>query len=669
MSGIFSIGTRAMFAAQAQINTTASNIANANTPGYSRQTVQLATAGGQFTGAGYFGKGVSVTTVKREHDIFLTREAALARSVAARDQAQFAQLSRLENVFGIGAEGIGHAIGQVLNGFVDVANLPSDTSARQVVLSRTEELVQRFRTAASQLDSIRQGVGQELHVAVDQINSLARSIASLNQQIARVVGLGHEPNDLLDQRDRAISELSEYIQVTQVPASDGTVGIFIGGGQRLVLGDSALQLKVLAGEYDPLQLRVGLLEGNSVRVLPDSSLAGGTVAGLLSFQNDDLVDATHLINRLALSFAQQVNAQQRLGYDQSGQLGSPLLSLAAPGYQTPKGANGQELNTGNATLAVRVDDASALAASDYELRYEGGSWQMRRLSDGQGVPLSFDGVDTWSTPDGLSFTLTGGAPAEHDRFLLQPLRQAAQTMTRLIDDPADLAVASRVVAAVDGGNAGTLGISKLTTVSDAYGLENDIVIEFTGGDAASGYTFNITGTVAFPVPPAAPPSSVVPGQAIRINGWELVVIGSPQPGDRITVGSAPASPSFANDNGNALVFVAMRDEAMIGRVPKVPAETNPYTGRPVLAGGETFTDAYASAMADVGVRVQRARVLAEMSASVADSAQQAVASVSGVNLDEEAARLIQFQQSYQAAAKVLQIAQTVFETLLQTAAR
>lgn len=669
MGGIFGIGTRAMFAAQAQINTTAANIANANTPGYSRQTVQLETAGGQFTGAGFFGKGVNVTTVKREHDVFLTREAALSRSIAARDEAQLTQLTRLEKVFGVGEDGLGYAIGQVLNGFVDVANNPADTSARQVVLSRAEEMVQRFRTASSQLQSVREGVAQELRVAVDRINALSSSVASLNQQIARVIGLGHEPNDLMDQRDQAIAELSDYIQVSQVPASDGTIGLFIGGGQRLVLGDNALPLKVVPGSFDPLQLRVGVVEGGVTRALPDSSLAGGAVSGLLTFQNKDLVDATNLIGRLALSFAQQVNEQQSLGYNQARQIGEPLLAVGTPGYQTPKDVNGLQLNTGTAALDIQVDDASALAASDYELRFEAGAWNMRRISDGQAVPLTFDSVDTYSTPDGFSFRLASGTPADGDRFLIQPMGNAAQTLTKVLDDPADLAVASRVVGQLAAGNAGTASISRLTTVSDDYGLENDITIEFTGGDAVSGYTFTVTGTVQYPVPPATAPTSVVPGQTISINGWEMVVIGTPQPGDRITVGSALNSASFPTDNGNALGFVALRDEAQIGRTPRVPPATDPYTGRPEMAGGETFTDAYASAMADIGVRVQRAQVLSDMSASVAESAQQAVSSVSGVNLDEEAARLIQFQQSYQAAAKVLQIAQSIFDTLLQTASR
>lgn len=669
MGGIFGIGTRAMFAAQAQINTTAANIANANTPGYSRQTVQLETAGGQFTGAGFFGKGVNITTVKREHDVFLSREAVLSRSIAARDQAQLTQLTRLENVFGVGEDGLGHAIGQVLNGFVDVANNPTDTSARQVVLSRAEEMVQRFRTASSQLQSVREGVAQELRVSVDKINALSSSIASLNQQIARVIGLGHEPNDLMDQRDQAIAELSDYIQVSQVPASDGTIGLFIGGGQRLVLGDNALALKVVPGSFDPLQLRVGVVEGGVTRALPDSSLAGGAVSGLLKFQNKDLVDATNLIGRLALSFAQQVNEQQSLGYNQARQLGDPLLSVGSPGYHTPKDVNGLQLNTGTAALDIEVADASALAASDYELRFEAGAWNMRRASDGQAVPLSFDGVDTYSTPDGFSFRLASGAPADGDRFLIQPMGNAAQTLTKVLDDPADLAVASRVVGQLAAANTGTASISRLTTVSDDYGLENDIVIEFTGGDAVSGYTFTVSGTVQYPVPPAVAPASVLPGQTISINGWEMAVIGAPRPGDRITVGSSLNSASFPTDNGNALAFVALRDEAQIGRTPRVPPTTDPYTGRPVMAGGETFTDAYASAMADIGVRVQRAQVLSDMSASVAQSAQQAVSSVSGVNLDEEAARLIQFQQSYQAAAKVLQIAQSIFDTLLQTASR
>ncbi len=668
MGGIFGIGTRAMFAAQAQINTTAANIANANTPGYSRQTVQLETAGGQFTGAGFFGKGVNLTTVKREHDVFLTREAALSRSIAARDQAQLTQLGRLEKVFGVGESGLGHAAGQVLNGFVDIANNPGDSSSRQVVLSRAEEMVQRFRTSANQLQSIRDGVAQELKVSVDRVNALASGVASLNQQIARVIGLGHEPNDLMDQRDRAIAELSDLIQVSQVPASDGTVGLFIGGGQRLVLGDSALKMTVVPGAFDPLQLRLGVVEGGVTRALPDSGLGGGSIAGLLTFQNKDLVDANNLIGRLAVTLADQINEQQSFGFDQHRQVGKPLLAIGAPGYLTPKGVDGTQLNTGTASLSIDITESRALAASDYMLRFDAGTWSMTRLSDGQNVPLTFDAVDTYTTADGFSFTLDSGAPADGDRFLIQPMGTAAQTMSRLLGDPSDLAAASRVFAAADSGNAGTGSVGRLTTLSDAYGLENPITIEFTGGDAITGYTFTVTGTVDYPVPPALPPGTVMPGQTISINGWEMVVNGAPQPGDRISVDSTLNSTSFGTDNGNALAYVALRDQAVVGLSPKVPAEIDPLTGEAVLAGGETFTDAYASAMADIGVRVQRAQVLSDMSTSVAQEAQQAASSVSGVNLDEEAARLIQFQQSYQAAAKVLQIAQQVFDTLLQTAA-
>ncbi|UZG43496.1 flagellar hook-associated protein FlgK [Caldimonas thermodepolymerans] len=635
MAGILSIGTRAMFAAQAQIDTAAGNISNANTPGYSRQSVQLETAGGQYTGRGFFGYGVAITTVSRAHDAFLTREAAATLSIASMDSTRLTQLQRLEQVFDMGEAGLGHAASQVLNAFVDVASRPTDSSARQVVLSRLEELASRFRSAAQELATLQSGVTQELKTGIATVNELARRVADLNQQIARVQGLGHEPNDLLDQRDQLIREINKYVQVTQIPADDGTVGLFIGGGQRLVLGNHALELRAVPDEYDASVMRLAVHEGNVDRLLPENTLSGGSLAGLLRFQRTDLADAQNQLGRLALAFSSALNAQHALGLDQAGQPGTALLSTAAPRVLP------SSRNTGSALPEVAVSSAHLLAASDYELRYEGGAWQLTRLSDGTSVPYT-PGTEF----DGLTITVPAGTPAEGDRFLLQPLRQAAGDMRSLLGDPRGIAAASPVIATLPPGNTGTVAVSGLIPAQVDPNLAEPIEITFT-----SPTTFTVNGTVSGTVP-----TSLVPGEPIRINGWELTLTGTPQPGDRILVQPATVTPS---NNGNALGLLALRDAPLVGQQ---------LVGG-VATGGETITDAYASVMAAVGVRVQGAKASAEMSDAIAREAEQARTSVAGVNLDEEAARLIQFQQSYQAAAKVLQIAQTVFDSLLQTVGR
>ncbi|MCM5679424.1 flagellar hook-associated protein FlgK [Schlegelella sp. S2-27] len=634
MAGMINLGTRAMYAAQAQLNTAAANISNANTPGYSRQTVQLETAGGQFSGAGFFGNGVNITTVTRSHDAFLTREAATTQAVASMDTARLTQLQRLEQVFDLGEAGLGYAAGQVLNAFTDLASKPGDSSARQVALSRMEELASRFRSASEELTSLQAGVTQELKTSVAAANELGRRIADLNQQIARVKGLGHEPNDLLDQRDQLVRELNKYVQVTQIPADDGTVGLFLGGGQRFVLGNNALELRAIPDEYDASITRLGVREGGVDRVVPEAALTGGSITGLLRFQRNDLAAAQNELGRLALAFSSAINGQHALGLDQNGNPGAALFSTDPP--RALPNVN----NTGSASVGLAVTSANLLRASDYELRYQGGAWQITRLSDGASSPYT-PGAEF----DGVTITVPSGTPAEGDRFLLQATRLAARDVQRELADPRGLAVASPVIATVNVDNAGTAAITSLIPKQADANLAQPIELTFT-----SPTTFTISGTVT-----GAPSMTLTPGEPIVINGWELRLSGTPQAGDRVRIDPATVTPS---NNGNALGMLALRDAPMVGQ----------QLSGGVPTGGETVTDAYASVMASVGIRVQGAKASAEMSQAIANDADAARTSVAGVNLDEEAARLIQFQQSYQAAAKVLQIAQSVFDTLLQTAA-
>ncbi len=548
VSPLLSLGARAMNANVAALQVIGNNIANANTVGYSRQSAQFETAGEQSTGSGYFGRGVNVTTVARAHSDFLTREAAATRSVASADAARSAQLQQLESVFQIGDAGIGYAAGQLFNSFVDVSNRPQDLSARQVVLARAGDVASRFRAASEQIGSLQAGVTLELKTSVASINTLTQSIAALNVRIANSRGSGHAPNDLLDQRDNAINDLSQYLQVTTVAADDGSTSVFMANGQKLVLGGSATSLVTLPDAADPAKLQLGVDDGGAMRAFARGAVAGGSVAGLLQFQNSDLPDARRLLDELAVGISSGLNQQQALGLDLNGNPGAPIFS----------GATAAELRV-------------ALA------------------------------------------------------------------------DPKGIAAASPVSATLAPRNAGTATIASLRASSNS--LDANLVATLTFSDDNGNYNYSLIDSSSV-LPPTTGSGTFSAGQPIELNGWSLQLAGVPRSGDAVSVGKTAAP---AGNNGNANALLALRDAPLVG--------------------GQSVTDAYASALATIGVRVQSAKAAADQSAGIATDAKTAQASQSGVNLDEEAARLIQFQQSYQAAAKMLQVAQTVFDTLLQVVAR
>ncbi|MGA0611611.1 flagellar hook-associated protein FlgK [Caldimonas sp. KR1-144] len=648
MSGLMSLGTRAMFASYAALQTTGNNIANANTPGYSRQQVDLATAGGQFTGAGFFGKGVNVETVSRVADAFLTKESQLAASQAAGALTKLEQLQRLEKVFASGENGIGFAAGNLLNAFTDVANKPTDTSARQVVLARAEELASRFRSANEQIDSLQAGVVSDMKNSVATVNALAQKVAQINQQIAAVQGIGHVPNDLLDQRDQLVTEINQYIQVTTIPADDGTLGLFIGGGQRLVLSNQALQLAVVPDEFDPARVQLALKESGGTRIVPADQIAGGSISALMSFQNEDLADARTLVGQLASAIAGRLNQQQALGLDlrQPAGAGAPIFSLGAPRVLPAQNNSAAALNS----VSITISDATQLQASDYELKGDPstpGQYILTRLSDG-----TTRTVVPGDTVDGFTIGVGIPAPGANDRYLLQPVAMAASSMQRVLDDPKGIAAASAVSATVGAANTGTATVGSLRTVSASLDPTLTAAISFT--DNSGNYSWSLTdagGTVV-----GSGTGSWSAGTPIALNGFELSLNGVPRSGDTIQV----AATQFPEaNNGNALALLDLRDEGLVGRQ---------ILGSGAVVPGETITDAYARAMADVGVRVQGANAASKISTAVAENAKEVLTSKVGVNLDEEAARLIQYQQGYQAAAKVLQVAQTIFDTLLQAAA-
>jgi len=644
--GILNIGVQALQANQVALTTAGNNIANANTAGYSRQRVILQTVPGQFTGGGYIGKGVTVQTIQRNFDAFLTRQATISAATASADTTRASKLKQLEGIFGGGTSGLGASISDMLNAFSDVASAPTDLTARNVALTRVDETAARMRAASQSLDDLQSGLSQELQQKVDAVNSLAKSIADVNKQIAGVNGNGQPPNDLLDRRDQLIRELNQYIQTSSVPADDGSVGIFVGGSQALVLGSTAATLNLANKDEfgDVLKSKLSITRSGVVIPLDEANLGGGEISGLLRFQNVDLVEGRNLLGRLTLGITTAMNDQHRLGLDLDGNPGGDLFTQASfSGQNVLQPVPPATLNAGTSSLSISIGDVTKFVASDYELNFSSGTaGTITRRADG--VVTAFDfGTTNPVVIDGIAITeATLGGAAVGDRFLLKPFSTSANNISSQFSTPRALAVASPVVGLMGTTNTGNL--QQIGIVARQNPPTNvPVTLTFT---SANSYTrSDVAGT--FTYTPGQPIEGTVPATT-PLSEWSVTLQGTPQAGDTFVVRDIQdptINVDYRLNAGNAKALMDLRDLA--------------------LFDGAALTDGYASLISQIGVRTQSANYAADVSTSIAANTEKDRAGISGVNLDEEAAKLLQYQQAYQASAKMIQIAQSIFDTLIQ----
>ena len=650
--GILNIGIQALQASQVALQTAGHNIANVNTQGYSRQRVLLETNGAQFTGGGYIGKGVNIQSIQRNFSAFLTRQATAAGATQSADTVRADKLQLLEGLFPGGASGLGASINDMLNAFSDVASAPTDLTARTVVLTRLDETASRMRAASLQLDDLQSGVTQELTQKATAINSLARSIAAVNGQIARDNGSGQPPNDLLDQRDQLIRDLNQYIQTTSIAADDGTVGVFIGGSQALVLGNTASTVSIVSDDFGQPNAKLAINRNGVAITLNENMLGGGEVPGLLRFQNTDLVEGRNLLGRLTMAITDSVNTQHQLGIDLNGNPGGNLLTpITASSFKVAPSTS--PANSGTANLALGISDSSQFAASDYELAFTSPtSGTITRRSDG--VVISFPQVPATTLPilaviDGISITQGGGAAVAGDRFLLKPFSTPAASISRQFSSPQALAVANPVSGQMGSNNTGSLQQVALTARTNPPSA-TPVVLTFTGPNT---YTRNdevpVPNATSFAYTSGTPIEGTVPATT-PLSQWSVTLQGAPKAGDTYTVNntmtlSATGKINYKLNSGNATAMMNLRD---------VP-----------IFDGAAMTDGYAGLIAQIGIRAQNASFATQVSTTIATNLEKDRAGVSGVNLDEEAAKLLQYQQAYQAAAKTIQIAQSIFDTLIQ----
>lgn len=683
-TGIYSIGVSGIAAAQLNLLATEHNVVNASTPGYTRQRAVQATNIAVNTGAGSIGQGVHVQTIERMYDRYLTGQVNSAQTTLSGIDAYYGEIKQIDNLLADPSAGLSPVLQDFFSGVQQVASNPSLLSARESMISSATTLVNRFQSLDSRLAELADEVNGKIQDAVTSINAYSSQIADLNQRIIiSESSYGQPANDLLDQRDTLINELNKLVKVSTSTNSNGSFNVFIGTGQQLVVGEQAMTLSAMAASADPSRIAVGLqtMTGSSME-LPEQLISGGQLGGLVSFRNETLDKAMNELGRVAASVALTFNAQHALGMDLSGNASGDGAAFNANFFNVANlipTVNANSHNTGNLVVTAQLTNPppygpevsdgnfyTNLTTSDYRLTYAGKNaanvdlFSLSRLSDNKqwSADTLTNLTATVQSTEGFGISVQSGGANIGDSFLIQPTRNAAKNV---LVDPVIAADARAVAAAVpfrtsatdtNKGN-GEISPGKTVPGFDVNLLRaGDITVTY---NAASPTQLSFTGlglgdTVIVKLPgsaesaPALPPVAYTQGMTISVDGMSFQLTGQPSDGDTFKLSLNAAGTS---DGRNALALGQLQTKN-------------------TMAGAKaTFQGAYAQLVANNGIKTRELKVTGDAQQAVLDQAQATRDSLSGVNLDEEAANMIRFQQAYQASAKLLEIGKTLFDTVLQ----
>ncbi len=649
MSDPLNIGISGLLTAQRSLTVTSNNVSNVNTEGYSRQRTDITSRLPFYAPGGYLGAGSDVTNISRVYDSFLNGQVVSNTTRGNQLEVSYNYASQMDNLLADPQAGLTPAVQDFFAASQGVANDPASIPARQVMLTSAESLVNRFDVMSRRMDDLSDSVNVEISSIVPEVNTLAQEIASLNTAISRSPGIhsGRMPNDLMDKREQLIVQLSRFVNVQAVEQSNYTVNVYIGNGQSLVTDSESQVLSVIPNAYDSSQMDIGYANG-STAVNITSLLTGGRLGGLIDQRTDIIEPSKNSLGRIAVALSDAFNKQHQLGMTLDSSLGGDLFAVTTPEVLASTS------NTSAASISATITDPNLLSNSDYKLTFDGASYTLTRISDGQGegpvTGLPFTSVD------GFSIDTGGVSPAAGDTFLIRPTRGMARSLEVLITDTAKIAAAAPVRVEADLGNIGS-GQIALSEITDTTGAEfattpgtltPPLLVEF---DAVTPNQYRVYDNTL----PGSPvllsgPNIYDPATGMDVvadnalgYGYELHVKSEPGLGDRFTV---DYNLQGVSDNSNMLTLAELQ------------------TQNSMLKDTASFLDAYAGIITDVGTKTHQADIANQAQQTLLRQAVNAREAVSGVNLDEEAANLMRFQQAYQASAQVISTAQNMFDSLL-----
>ena len=669
-TGFLSIGVSGLAAAQLGLLTTQHNVVNANTPGYTRQRTVQATNTAVNTGVGSIGQGVHVSTIERMYDKFLTQQVNTAQTQVSELDTYYSQIKQIDNMLADPNAGLSPALQDFFAGVQQVASNPSSLPARQSMISSAETLATRFHNLDTRLVELTDQVNGRIADGVAEVNSYAAQIADVNQRIViSESGYGQPANDLRDQRDQLVADLNKLVKVTTSSNSDGSYNIFVGSGQQLVVGTQVMEMAAVASKDDPSKMVVALKTAGGTQELPETLINGGELGGLITFRNESLEPVANELGRDAATLALTFNAQHGLGQDLLGKVAGDA-GFVGDFFTVPNPkviSNSSNTGTGAisatflAPTAPTAPDFSGnfstnLTTSNYQVQFgAAGAYTVTRLNDNQTVAsgagagsVSFDGVT-------LNISAVGNSG---DKFVLKPVSEAGRNIdidTRIVADPRLVAAGAPIRATQTLTNTGSMKVSQ-GIVGVGYNVSG-LPVTLTAANA----TAPATGTVLNGISAAwtavysdgttaggiGGDIGLTSGTAtlarVTFSGMSFEITGTPVVGDQF---SLQRNTNGVQDGRNAVLFAKLQ------------------TQNTVAGGTATYQAAYARMVSDNGIRTRETKVRLDAQTSVLDQAQTTRDSLSGVNLDEEAANMLKFQQAYQASSKILEIGNKLFDTIL-----
>ncbi|WP_351075288.1 flagellar hook-associated protein FlgK [Shewanella sp. CAL98-MNA-CIBAN-0140] len=636
---LLNIARTGIQASQAQLGVTSNNIANANTEGYNRQVATQASSQSQHLGNNFYGTGTYVSDVKRVYNEFAARELRIGQTSMSAAETSYSKLSELDQIYAQ----VGKMVPENLNNFFasinSVADLPSDLGIRSSSLSSAQQLANGLNQMQSQLDGQVKQTNSQIEAITTRINEIGKELGSLNVELMKSQD---QDSQVLDKQGALILELSEYAQVNVIPLDTGAKSIMLGGSMMLVSGEVSMSMGVSAGDPYPNEPRINASIGDKTLNVDPSKL-GGQLGALFSFRDDTLIPASTELGQLALGVADTFNGMQSKGIDLNGEVGSnifadindPLMALGRVGAFST--------NTGDAAMSVNIDDVGALSGGSYELSFTNADgYQLKDNQTGKQTALTLtSGQLTSDAGFSINVDITNGPIADGDKFDIRPTAGAAAGLKVVMTDPKGIAAAGPTLTA-DASNSGNTELSLNSMDSSIAGFQGTATgssITFTIDTAANTYqAFNSAGT-------SLGPSAGYTGNNINAFGMDF---------DITTNGTATADSftfdlSFAEgNNSNAVEMAKLSDVKLMNN------------------GTGTLTSVFENTKLDIGSQTKSAEVRVSSATAIYQQASNRVQSESGVNLDEEAANLMRFQQSYQASARIMTTAQTIFDTLFSS---
>jgi flagellar hook-associated protein 1 len=632
MPDLFGISTSALLAFQKGIAVTGHNIANASTEGYSRQDVVFESAPGQRIGDHSIGNGVRAGTNTRAYNKYLTEDVRSTGSSKAQFEIAEQMSTRLIQLVGDSESGLAARTASFFNSVEDLTNNPTSVAGRQVVLGEADFLTAQFRTLSSQLDQLEDQVNLELDVVLGEINDQLSSIAAINSAVSDTSG--NVSGDLLDKRDILINQVSERIGLLVSTQDNGVVNLALKNGLPIVTGISAGSLSSQRGEFDISETTINLTFPGTGEKDITSATGNGRLQGLINFRDGLLHDTQQRIGLMAAGLSETVNAQHQRGLDLNGDFGKAFFTPTQ--IQVLSSLN----NTGTASVTASITDIGNLNATDFSLAFNGTEWQLSNSSSGASVngtgPLTLDGI---------SVSISGSAVAG-DRYEVRPTFTAASQMSVNISNTSEIASRAPLISSTSAANSGTSEISAATvSTSASLPLTSDLTFTFNENALGVGVPgFTVTGATVDPI--AFNPTVDGAGKTVdltAIMGGTFTISGVPSEGDTLVLSNNVAG---VGDNRNLQTLSGLS------------------TSKTLLEGSTSFSDVFASAVAEVGIQTRQATMSHETQTSLHEYAMNNQQSNAGVNLDEEAAKLLQYQQAYQAAARVIAASDEMFQTLL-----